>query len=578
MIFNYSSIIYLSLMRIWLLFLVCQNGLFGQSEVIKIEEAHPQINVNFQDSILRHQDFGEILHYKPHRCKNRYGRYGWVDKYHKVILPFEYEEFPENLTHINQAKKNGKYGAVNEKGKTIIPFKYSSFYHYKKQKLIICGTQDYNKTVFDEKGKIIIPAQKLHGIWFYSDTTLALQDFDKKDIKTYNLQGKFLKKWPYSFIRQLPEGRVLTSQISYHNLKIIETNGLVDTSGKVLLPCEYSRIIWVEGDWARVEVFQPKRTGLLKLSTLTLYPDHFYEMNPPDILGNFTFRDGISWEKSKIGLMDQEFKEIFPAIYQNIKLLDEKGHYILQVGDNYKPPCTGVGNLSGELVMDTIFTAFKPTVKERKLVVDEKNPFHIIYDTLLFLTYEEILTKKKGLWHRKFGRISLPEYDHIEAVTDSSYIYQIGNAAYFVKTDGKVLSGPYYKIWSNRIYNHLLVQANSDGDYILLDINGIKIRDLEGEPKGLITGIYKIGRKSNKRSGYGWLTEYGLFDKDLNPITGFVYEKEPHSFGDLNTKYLIRVLKDEHPHGYGTWIAYMKEGLDESFTLIDENGKTFEVK
>lgn len=46
----------------------------------------------------------------------------------------------------------------------------------------------------------------------------------------------------------------------------------------------------------------------------------------------------------------------------------------------------------------------------------------------------------------------------------------------------------------------------------------------------------------------------------------------------LNTQQKIRVLNRAHPVGYGRWVGYMREGLDETLILIDEVGKTFEVK
>jgi hypothetical protein len=39
----------------------------------------------------------------------------------------------------------------------------------------------------------------------------------------------------------------------------------------------------------------------------------------------------------------------------------------------------------------------------------------------------------------------------------------------------------------------------------------------------------------------------------------------------------IRVL-NRHPAGYGRWVGYMWEGLEETLILIDEAGKTFEIK
>jgi len=64
----------------------------------------------------------------------------------------------------------------------------------------------------------------------------------------------------------------------------------------------------------------------------------------------------------------------------------------------------------------------------------------------------------------------------------------------------------------------------------------------------------------------------------LNPITGLVFDAEPKSMDGLNTQQKIRVLNRPHPTGYGRWVGYMREGLDETLILIDDAGKTFEIR
>lgn len=124
---------------------------------------------------------------------------------------------------------------------------------------------------------------------------------------------------------------------------------------------------------------------------------------------------------------------------------------------------------------------------------------------------------------------------------------------------------------------YLVVRPTWQDEYILLDLEGRFIRNLEGEPRRLADGIYVMGRYGNKRSGYGQLKEYSL-DRDLNPITGLIFDMEPHAIDMLSTSQKIRVLDREHPDGYGPWVGYMREGLGETFTLIDGTGKTYEIK
>lgn len=542
----------------------------------------PQINheaeSGYRDSVARHEDFGAIWHYKPHRCQNRYGRYGWVDKYHKVTIPFDYQEFPEVLSDFNPAKKGGKFGAVDAKGKVILPFKYSSLSPYYEQRLVICRDASFKISVFDLEGHVIIPAEKLYNIWLFNDSTLAVQDFGKKDVKTYNLQGEHLKTWAYSHILPLPSGRFRAYRDTLVGFDRGTLHGILGPDGQVLVPLEYTGIEWEKGDWARVANHRSKTGGLFQISTQILYPDTYYKLLPSDPLGNFTFWEGASWEQARAGLMDAQFKVIFPPVYSDIRFLDEKGHYTLHAGPSNRGDRRGVGNSKGQVVLDTVLVGFRPMVHERKIGQNDRGQWMIAYDTLPFLIYEDILSGKYGLWHRQAGQLRAAAFDRFDGVSPTAYIQEKGDTSYLFHIDGRPLAGPYYRIWGGRIDDYLLVRPNWHDEYTLLDPEGRFIRKLEGEPRRLADGIYVMGRYGNKKSGYGQVKEYGLFDRDLNPITGLIFDSEPHSMDGLNTQQKIRVLDREHPAGYGPWIGYMREGLSQVLVLFDAAGKTFEIK
>jgi hypothetical protein len=542
----------------------------------------PQINheaeAGYRDSVARHEDFGAIWHYKPHRCKNRYGRYGWVDKYHKVVIPFDYQEFPEHLSGFNPAKKGGGFGAVDAKGKVVIPFKYSSLSPYYEQRLVVCRDASYKITVFDFEGRVLIPEEKLYNIWLFNDSTLAVQDFSKKDVKIYNLQGKHIKTWPYSHILQFPSGRFRAYRDTLIGFDRVTLHGVLDPDGKVLVPLEYTGIEWEKGDWARVANYKTKTGGLFQISTQTLYPDQYRQVLPPDPLGNFTLWEVNSSGQARAGLMDAQFKVIFPPAYFDVRFLDEKGHYTLHAGPSNRGDRRGVGNAEGQVVMDTVLVGFKPMVHERKIGQNDRGQWMIAYDTLPFLIFEDILSGKYGLWRRQTGQLRAAVFDRFDGVSPTAYIQEKGDTSWLFHIDDRPLAGPYYRIWRGRIDDYLLVRPNRNDEYILLDLKGRFIRKLEGEPRRLADGIYAMGRYGNKKSGYGQVKEYGLFDRDLNPITGLVFDAEPHAMDGLNTQQKIRVLDREHPAGYGPWVGYMREGLDQTLILLDSTGKTYEIK
>jgi hypothetical protein len=530
----------------------------------------------YRDSVARHE--GSSLHYQPHRCKNRRERYGWVDKYHKVLIPFEYQEFPDYLSNFNPAKKGGKYGAIDARGKVIIPFKYSSLSPYYKQRIVVCREGPEKVSAFDFEGRVILPEEKLYNIWLLNDSTLAVQDFSRKDVRTYDLQGQPVKIWPYSHISQFPSGRFRAYRDTLIGLGFVSMQGVLDPDGKVLIPLEYTGIEWEQGDWARVANNKTKTGGLFRISTQTLYPDKYYKVFPPDPLGNFTFWEGASWDQARAGLMDAQFKVIFPPAYLDIRFLDEKGHYVLHAGRSNRGNRRGIGNANGQVVIDTVLLGFEPVVNRREIGQNERGQWIVEYDTLPFLIFEDPLSGKKGLWHRQIGQLRPAEFDRFGIVSSQSFIQEKGDTSYLFHIDGRQLAGPYYRISHSHLNDYLVVRPDWFDEYILLDLEGRFIRKLESEPRRLADGIYVMGRYGDKKSGYGQLKEYGLFDRDLNPITGLIFDMEPHAMDGLNTSQKIRVLDREHPAGYGPWIGYMREGLGEAFTLIDGTGKTFEIK
>lgn len=541
----------------------------------------PQIDreaaAGFRDSVARHEGFGAILHYTPHLCQNRYGRYGWVDKYHKVIVPFEYELLRAPLTEFTYAQKSNRlYGALDARGREIIPFRYTGITPLFKQKLVVCTNGPYKQSLLDFQGRVIIPEDTLD-IHVFDDTSMVVRKRNAQETPVYNLRGEYLKTWPYKYIYHLPSGRYKVAKDTSIGWNSVSLSGLLDPGGKMILPMQYTDIAWEQGDWARVSNYKTKTRGLYRISTQTLYPDSFYHVAPPDPLGNFTFWVGESSEKTRAGLMDARFKVIYPPVYRDIKYLDDKGHYTLHAGRSNRGDRRGVGNAEGEVIMDTVLVGFKSIIQERKIGQNDLGQWIIEYDTLPFLIFEDILTGKYGLWHRQAGQLRSAAFDRFDGVSPTTYIQEKGDTSYLLHIDGRQLAGPYYRIWRGRVDNYLLVRPNWNDEYILLDLEGRFIRPLEGEPRLLADGIYVMGRYGNKKSGYGQVKEYGLFDRDLKPITGLVFDMEPKSMDGLNTQQKIRVLDREHPAGYGPWVGYMREGLGESFLLMDATGKTFEI-
>jgi hypothetical protein len=177
--------------------------LLARDTQAQIEDPPPPVQINheleagYRDSVRTHENTD--LHYRPHCCQNRYGKYGWVGKHHQVFIPFEYDFFQSfaKLSDFNIARKGKFYGALDAQGRVILPFKYTGVTPLDQQELVICANGAYKKTVLNFQGQVIMPEDSLYQIWLFNDTSLAVQDFKQKNTRICDIRGKVIKIWNY---------------------------------------------------------------------------------------------------------------------------------------------------------------------------------------------------------------------------------------------------------------------------------------------------------------------------------------------------------------------------------------------
>lgn len=112
-------------------------------------------------------------------------KYGYVNKYGKIVIPLEYEKATNFKSGIAGVKKN-KYGVIDEDGNILLPFEYEEMYVGEKKKVIF-----------------------------------------KKDGKYYTSNLKSAKEIDVDKIEQLDSGKLL--------FKKGKDFGIIDFSGKILI-------------------------------------------------------------------------------------------------------------------------------------------------------------------------------------------------------------------------------------------------------------------------------------------------------------------------------------------------------
>lgn len=109
--------------------------------------------------IYRERAYGDY-----YRTNTRSGKWGFIDKSGKTVIPFRYEtvegyiSYPYFLEGLALVRYNGKYGFIDKSGNEIIPCKYHSANVFKDGVAKVCT--EYEKWGYiDKTGREIIPCE-----------------------------------------------------------------------------------------------------------------------------------------------------------------------------------------------------------------------------------------------------------------------------------------------------------------------------------------------------------------------------------------------------------------------------------
>ena len=146
--------------------------------------------------------YGQEL--EPKRGSN--GKYGFVDKTGKEVIPFKYEWavfFSEGLASV---KFDGKYGFIDKTGREVVPFKYDLTLPFSEGLAYVKLNGKYG--LIDKSGKEIIPCKY--------DNILPFSE----DLAVVKFNGK---------------------------------HGFIDKTGKEVIPCKYDNVLPFSEDLAAVK-------------------------------------------------------------------------------------------------------------------------------------------------------------------------------------------------------------------------------------------------------------------------------------------------------------------------------------
>lgn len=160
-------------------------------------------------------------------------KYGYIDKKGRVVIECKYDDAFQFHDGLARVLKNDKYGYIDKKGDVVIDYKYDSAFDFIEGLAIVKINDKYG--CIDKTGKIVIEC--IYN-WIYGFSE-GLSQVEKNG-KYYVIDKNGKEIFQCSSYQ-------IWSRFNY-GLAIIRSNdkddlyGVIDTQGKVIIPCKYKYI------------------------------------------------------------------------------------------------------------------------------------------------------------------------------------------------------------------------------------------------------------------------------------------------------------------------------------------------
>ncbi len=275
-------------------------------------------------------------------------KYGALDKYAKQILPFEYSNIKYKEGKILIICKNNYFGLANSKGEIIVPTVNSPEPYFLNG--IACVKTNVNSIekygLVKNTGEIIAPFEYKAALqmvktlawvktfqdkyYFYNTKGKIVGDSYFDDMKViFNVRQDIYKakkngKWGFLNQYGLKIPCEYDESSNFENVvngKVIvckeKKYGMVDTTGKIIIPCEYGSVSekLISG---RAIVSKSGKYGMVDTTKKLIIP---FEYNL--ILENWTLGLILVQKEKNYGLIDTTGKIIVPANFSNFPMGSE---------------------------------------------------------------------------------------------------------------------------------------------------------------------------------------------------------------------------------------------------------------
>lgn len=272
-------------------------------------------------------------------AQNTYSKkYGIIDHEGNTLTSFVYDgiltsssgdiDIPEKLF---DAKKEGKCGYIDYKGRIKIPFDY----HF-------CGTfrggfawvtNEIGKTGLINQDGVIVEPLIHDNILYLSNDTIVYIDYVSSTASKYNI-----KDAPKGSIKQSPKHVHFRFNIcanyGYVQVSTIDgKKGITNLYGSIDIPAEYDEIRLLDN--YNVLAKLNNKWGAINLKNCV---EHSFEFDSIDTIkipsrGILPIYHFIVCKTGKFGILDNQYKECLPIIYDGIRYSEKYKCYVVRIGN-----------------------------------------------------------------------------------------------------------------------------------------------------------------------------------------------------------------------------------------------------
>ncbi|MDW7694411.1 WG repeat-containing protein [Flammeovirgaceae bacterium SG7u.111] len=237
------------------------------------------------------------------------GRWGFMDKYGKLVIPADYDFAHDFVNQQAIVEKDGKWGVIDSDNNVVIDFQYShiSFLPDSENSLYLLIKEDLLMGYLDTLGRQAIPTKYL-----------ALNEYKEGRARVLTSEGwGFINREGEMVIRDtLAEVRDFNEGLAAFRKENVW--GFIDRNGNEMIKPTYQDVGNFSGGktWVKLK----NRKGIIGINGTEIIPPIYYRVED--------YEKGVArvYTKSKWGLMDEKGKWVVPPKYSKITSFDQDGY------------------------------------------------------------------------------------------------------------------------------------------------------------------------------------------------------------------------------------------------------------